>query len=107
MSKHAKTTLQMSLAITAALLCSMTLASADETAGSITTTTMLAAPATSVQAASAAINPGTYVAAVPTVRRNELEEVGGGDAVPEIFDRNGLESWWQHYQETLTGGTEP
>lgn len=103
MSKHAKTILQTSFAITAAFLCSMSLASAAETAEAATTTAKLAAPAASGQTGSAAIAPGTYAANVPTVRQIEAVAISGGDADPEIFDRQGLEGWWRHYKLRLAG----
>jgi hypothetical protein len=64
---------------------------------------MLVAPAASGQSGLAAIAPGTYDAAVPTVRQNEMNELSGGDADPEIFDRQGFESWWRHYELSLAG----
>jgi len=103
MSKPTKAILQTSFAITAAFLCSMSLASAAETAESATTTAMLVAPAASGQSGSAAIEPGTYDAAVPTVRQIETDAISGGDADPEIFDRQGFESWWRHYEPSLAG----
>jgi len=81
----------------------MSLASAAETAGSATMTAMLVAPAASGQPGLAAVEPGTYDAAVPTVRQIEMDAISGGDADPEIFDRQGFESWWRHYEPSLAG----
>ena len=61
------------------------------------------APAASGQPGLAAVEPGTYDAAVPTVRQIEMDAISGGDADPEIFDRQGFEGWWRYYELSLSG----
>jgi hypothetical protein len=95
MAKHASIILQASFAIAASLLYHMSLASAGDTSGSVVQAAML--PPAVAQTASAAVKPGTFDAAVPKVRDVEAVAISGGDADPEIFDRQGLETWWRHY----------
>jgi hypothetical protein len=51
--------------------------------------------------------PSSYAASparppAPGVSTLDAEEaISGSEPDPESFDRRGLETWWQHFQETL------
>ena len=56
-------------------------------------------------ASSPPATPSILTATVPTVRALDAE-LTGSEPDPEAFDRQGLDRWWQHHQQSTLPGDQ-